>query len=100
VIRALALAAVLTAGCAAKVIELGGTPDAGIDARPDAASACRCRITPCRVSGDCALIGGACGPDFYCVGDFGACTADTDCQATVTSSVCTAGATSTVACGS
>lgn len=86
--------------CKTEVVELGKV-DAAVDAARDApadATACRCRITPCRVPGDCAVIGGACGPDFYCVGDFGACTLDSQCQATVTGSVCTQGTASTLAC--
>jgi hypothetical protein len=97
-IRAATIVALL-AGCSPKVVELG-TPDAPPDtsASDDSGSSCRCRITPCRVPGDCALIGGACGPDFFCVGDFGACTTTTQCQTTVTDSKCTVSATSTVVC--
>jgi hypothetical protein len=97
-----ALAAVLAcAACDAVVVDLGR---AGADAAPDAstgddASPCRCRITPCRDAGDCTQIGGACGTDFYCVGDFGACTTDAQCQATVADSFCAAGPTSVLACG-
>ena len=83
--------------CSTKVVELG-IPDAKRDAATDADSGCRCRITPCRVVGDCAVIGGACGSDFYCVGDFGPCTTDSQCQATVTGSVCTQGSDSTAPC--
>ena len=84
------------AACKTEVVELGKV-DAAVDAPADATT-CRCRITPCRVPGDCAVIGGACGADFYCVGDFGACTLDSQCQATVTGSVCTQGTASTLAC--
>jgi hypothetical protein len=94
----LALCANALLGCKTKVVELG-IPDARVDAaKADAPSTCRCRITPCRVAGDCAAIGGACGADLFCVGDFGTCTNDSDCQATVSSSVCTQGTTSTTAC--
>jgi hypothetical protein len=93
-----ALVATLLAGCDAKVIELGRV-DAAVDGSPAIdAPVCRCRIMPCRVVGDCALIGGACGPDFYCVGDFGPCTSDLACQATVTGSVCTQGTASITPC--
>jgi hypothetical protein len=93
--RALLLLAL--AACSTKVVDLG-IPDAASDAPADASGTCRCRITPCRVAGDCALIGGACGADFYCVGDFGACHSNADCQATVTGSVCAQSSTSTAAC--
>jgi len=84
--------------CKLQVVDLG-RGDAAIDSQIDApASTCRCRIRACRAPSDCALIGGACGADFYCVGDFGSCTVDSQCQATVTSSVCTLGTASTVAC--
>lgn len=93
-----ALLAVLLAGCKTQIVELGKA-DAAVDATALVdASTCRCRIMPCRVIGDCAVIGGVCGPDFYCVGDFGPCSLDTQCQATATSSVCTQGTTSTLAC--
>lgn len=93
VITALALALV---ACRDRTVELG--IDAQSVTLPTDASSCRCRITPCRTAGDCALIGGACGPDFYCVGDFGACSTTTMCQATATASVCVASATSTSVC--
>jgi len=93
------VAALVLASCQAKVVELGRV-DAGVDGPilPIDASSCRCRIMPCRVVGDCAVIGGACGPDFYCVGDFGPCTGDLSCQATVTGSVCTKDTASTTPC--
>jgi hypothetical protein len=92
------LAVALVAGCDTRVVDIGAI-DAAVDGSIAVdASTCRCRITMCRVAGDCALIGGACGPDFYCVGDFGSCSTDLGCQATVTSSVCTQGAASTTPC--
>jgi hypothetical protein len=96
-LTALALVAI---ACSPRVVELG-TPDAAAprDAPVDApVSTCRCRITPCRVSGDCALTGGVCGTDLYCVGDFGACTTSSQCQATFTASQCTQGTTSIAPC--
>jgi hypothetical protein len=100
-IRAVVLVFAFT-GCKPRIVELGKA-DAATDATIDAtatidASTCRCRITPCRVDGDCAVIGGACGADLYCVGDFGPCSLDAQCQATATASVCTRGAMSTVGC--
>lgn len=91
---ALALA---LAGCQAKIVDLGR--DGAVDSVmfQDAAG-CVCRITPCRVTGDCSLIGGVCGADLYCVGSFGSCTSDAECQATATGSVCTQSASSTAAC--
>lgn len=83
------------AACEHKVVDLG-IDAVGMQA-PDA-SLCRCRITQCRVPGDCALIGGACGADFFCVGDFGACSTAQQCQATVTNSVCTTATDTTAAC--
>jgi hypothetical protein len=91
----LAIVVVLGA-CDTRVIDLGR--DASHDGAMQDASTCRCRLTPCRVTGDCSLIGGACGPDFYCVGDFGACATTAQCQATATDSVCTLGTTSTTPC--
>ena len=85
-------------GCSTRVIDLGR--DATVDTKapmPDATS-CRCRITSCRVAADCAMIGGACGPDFYCVGDFGPCTTDTQCQATNPNGLCTKTTDSTTPC--
>jgi hypothetical protein len=87
--------------CDAVVVDLGR---AGADAAPDAsttpdATPCRCRIMDCRDAGDCTQIGGPCGTDFYCVGDFGACTTDAQCQATVPNSFCAASPTSVLACG-
>jgi hypothetical protein len=89
--------ALALAGCATKAVELG-IPDAKGDAAADAASTCRCRIAPCRSAGDCALTGGTCGADLYCVGDFGACNTNAQCQQTVASSVCTQSTTSTAPC--
>ncbi len=82
--------------CRDRTVELGVDAQ-GVIVTADA-SLCRCRITPCRTAGDGALIGGACGPDFYCVGDFGACSTTSMCQATATASVCVASATSTAVC--
>ena len=104
---AIAIAIVLAgAGCQTKVVDLGRVDapiDTPVDARRDAtlvvdATSCRCRITPCRVSGDCALVGGVCGTDNYCVGDFGPCTSNAECQATATGSVCTTSTSSTASC--
>jgi hypothetical protein len=96
-IRMLALVLVI-ASCETKIIDLGidGAVDGVIV--PVDASTCACRITPCRAAADCALIGGACGPDFYCVGSFGSCSTDSQCQATSASSVCTKAADSIVGC--
>ena len=91
------LAIVLFAACTPRTIELGHV-DAAADTVHSDASTCRCRITPCRVPGDCALVGGVCGADMFCVGDFGACTTSAQCQATATDSICTASATSTALC--
>jgi hypothetical protein len=94
-----AVLALALAACDAEIIDLGrNATDASVDAPVDAA-ACRCRIAPCRASSECAIIGGACGADFYCVGDFGPCSTDSDCRATVTDSVCTRGPTSVERCG-
>jgi hypothetical protein len=100
VIRA-ALVTLLLGGCTAEIVDLGrgdAAVDAAVDVAIDAPTSCRCRITPCRVAGDCALIGGACGPDSYCVGDFGPCAHDADCRATASASACTTGTTSTTPC--
>jgi hypothetical protein len=96
-IRAFASLALMA--CSPRVVELGKV-DAAVDARIDAPTppACRCRITPCRVAGDCAATGGTCGADFYCIGDFGPCTTTAQCMTTVTTSVCTLSATSTTPC--
>ena len=97
-----ALAAMLAcAACDAVVVDLGRS---GADAAPDAttgddASPCRCRIMDCRDMGDCTQIGGACGTDFYCVGDFLGCTSDAQCQTIVPNSFCAASTTSVLACG-
>ena len=94
----LAFAMLLALGaCEATIVDLGREPGHDASTTKDA-STCTCRITMCRVAGDCSLIGGACGPDFYCVGDFGSCSTATQCQATVTSSACTVSATSTTPC--
>jgi hypothetical protein len=92
--RALLLALAGTA-CSPRVVELGKPDAAGA---VDAASTCRCRITPCRLASDCTLTGGTCGADFYCTGDFGPCTATTQCQATAANSQCTQGTTSILPC--
>ncbi len=94
--RAVLIALAFT-GCKTRIVELGKA-DAAIDATPIDASTCRCRITPCRVASDCTAIGGACGPDLYCVGDFGPCSLDTQCQTTAAMSVCTQSTTSTAGC--
>lgn len=102
--RALVLVMAVTA-CAPVDVELGRPPtDAGVDApidaaRPIDASTCRCRIAPCRSAGDCALTGGTCGADMFCTGDFGACSADSQCQATTPAGLCTRGTTSVERCG-
>jgi hypothetical protein len=96
ILQTLALA-LAVAACSTKQVELG-IADARIDAPTDAASTCRCRISPCRTAGDCALVGGTCGADLYCTGDFGACLTNADCQRTVTASMCTQGTTSTAPC--
>ncbi len=86
------------AACETRVVDLG--IDAPIDTPPSTidAATCRCRINRCRTADDCVLIGGACGPDFYCVGDFGACTTDAECQMRAIDSVCVTAADSTTAC--
>jgi hypothetical protein len=95
--RALFVLALLS--CQRQTIELG-RPDATVDARPpDAQNACRCRVVPCRLPSDCALTAGTCGADFYCSGDFGACTTDATCHAVAMMSACTKTAVSTDPCG-
>jgi hypothetical protein len=102
-ILAALLACLACVACDAVVVDLGR---AGADAAPDAsttpdATPCRCRIMDCRDAGDCTDIGGACGTDFYCVGDLGACTPDAQCQAIHPgNSFCAASGTSVLACGS
>jgi hypothetical protein len=99
---AAALAFTTLTACDAVVVDLGRQgADAASDGPPAGADAttCRCRITECRDAEDCLEIGGECGADFYCVGDFGACTTDAQCRSTVASSFCAAGPTSILACG-
>ena len=86
----------LLLGCHARTVDLGR--DAMTDGPAIDGSTCRCRITPCRGTPDCALIGGACGPDQFCVGDFGSCTTDSICQQQATDSVCTKATDSTTSC--
>lgn len=97
--RAALVAVVLLAGCEEKIVDLG--IDAPIDAPSEDAetATCRCRIPRCSSAADCALTGGVCGPDLYCVGDFGACTTDAECHAIgPAGSLCVESATSTVPC--
>jgi hypothetical protein len=89
----------MLAACQARTVELGKVDAAAaIDSALPDASLCRCRLNSCRVPGDCTLTGGVCGPDSYCVGDFGACSTASQCQATATASTCTASATSIAPC--
>jgi hypothetical protein len=93
------IAVVLLAGCEEKIVDLG--IDAPIDAPSEDAetTTCRCRIPRCASAADCALTGGVCGPDLFCVGDFGACSVDGDCRATgPATAICAQSTTSTVAC--
>ncbi len=98
-IRSLVVLAAL-AGCDESVVELGIDAPTDSPAGPrDAPSTCRCRILMCRVPADCAAIGGACGGDQRCVGDFGACTTNAQCvMMGPAGSVCTMSSTSTTPC--